>query len=74
MVEATAKRRPHGELKQAMRDYLASHDGPATIAEIKAGVADRVGQAPGSSYRSGLQDDRYFERVNRGLFRLRAEH
>lgn len=65
-------RRPHGQLKQAMRDFLASRDGqPASIAEIKAGVHSRVGTAPESSYRSALQDERVFERVSRGVFKLR---
>ncbi len=55
-----------------MRDYLASKEGePASITEIKAAIAPKVGVAPDSSYRSGLQDERYFERVSRGVFRLR---
>jgi hypothetical protein len=66
------QRRPHGELKTAMREYLASKEGePASISEIKAAIEPRVGIAPDSSYRSGLQDERYFERVARGVFRLR---
>jgi hypothetical protein len=65
-------RRPHGELKRAMRDYLASQGGgPASISEIKAAVEPKLGKSPDSSYRSGLQDERYFERVSRGVFRLR---
>jgi len=56
-----------------MRDFLASRGGePATIAEIKAGVQDKAGEAPASSYRSALQDERYFERVSRGVFKLRG--
>jgi len=67
------QRRPHGELRSAMRDFLASRGGePATIAEIKAGVQDKAGEAPASSYRSALQDERYFERVSRGVFKLRG--
>jgi hypothetical protein len=66
------KRRPHGELKAAMREYLGSRNGgPASISEIKAALEPRVGVAPDSSYRSGLQDERYFERVSRGVFKLR---
>lgn len=65
-------RRPHGELKNAMREYLASKSGgPASISEIKEGVRGKVGEAPDSSYRSALQDERYFERISRGVFRLR---
>lgn len=65
-------RRPHGELKNAMREYLASHGGgPLSISEIKAGLECKIGIAPDSSYRSALQDERYFERVSRGVFRLR---
>ncbi|OYO00721.1 hypothetical protein CGZ95_08850 [Enemella evansiae] len=66
------KRRPHGEVKNAMREYLASmNGGPATIAEIKDGVRPQVGDAPASSYRSALQDERVFKRVSRGVFKLR---
>lgn len=66
-------RRPHGELKNAMRQYLAQNDGgPASIREIRAGIEAQVGSAPASSYRSALQDERYFERVSRGVFRLRG--
>lgn len=72
MTAATRGRRPHGELKQAMRDFLGQHDGPATIKQIKSGVRAAVGDAPSSSYRSALQDVRYFERVQPGVFRLRS--
>lgn len=67
------KRRPQGELKSAMREYLTAHGGgPASIGEIKAGVESKVGRAPDSSYRSALQDERLFQRVSRGVFRLRG--
>ncbi len=72
-ASGSRKRRPHGELKAAMREYLGSKRGQsASISEIKAAVEPRVGVAPDSSYRSGLQDERYFERVSRGVFRLRS--
>jgi len=65
-------RRPHNELKTAMREYLGALNGrPASIAELRAAVTNVVGEAPQSSYRSALQDERYFERVSRGVFRLR---
>ncbi|MGQ0632471.1 MAG: hypothetical protein ACT4P1_15740 [Sporichthyaceae bacterium] len=64
-------RRPHGELKLAMRDYLAAKGSEASISEIKAAVEPKLGTSPESSYRSGLQDEHYFERVSRGVFRLR---
>jgi hypothetical protein len=67
------KRRPHGELSAAMREYLASKNGEAaSISEIKAAIEPKVGIAPASSYRSALQNEQYFERVSRGVFRLRA--
>lgn len=74
MVEQKVRlRRPHGEVKNAMREFLADKEGgPASISEIKAGIRDKVGDAPDSSYRSALQDERYFERVERGVFKLRA--
>lgn len=72
-ADATVRRRrPHNELKSAMREYLTSLDGkPASISEIRAATTSVVGEAPQSSYRSALQDERYFERVSRGIFRLR---
>ncbi len=67
------KRRPHGEAKNAMRAYLAGRGGaPASIREIKEGIRGTVGDIPDSSCRSALQDERFFERVARGVFRLRA--
>lgn len=74
MVESKARqRRPHGEVKNAMREFLSGRGGePASIREIKAGVRGQVGDVPDSSYRSALQDERYFERVERGVFRLRG--
>lgn len=68
---ADRKRRPHNELKTAMREFLVGRD-HASIAEIKAGCEPKLGAAPDSSYRSALQDERYFERVSRGVFKLRA--
>lgn len=66
------QRRPHGQVKEAMREYLQGRDGdPASIREIKDGVRSKIGDAPDSSYRSALQDERYFERVKRGVFKLR---
>lgn len=74
MVEKQSRqRRPHGEVKNAMREFLeANGGGPASIREIKDGIRGSVGEAPDSSYRSALQDERYFERVSRGVFKLRA--
>jgi len=71
---AEHKRLPYGELKSAMRAFLAQkHGGPASIPEIREAVERELGPVPQSSVRSGLQDERYFERLSRGVFRLRAE-
>jgi hypothetical protein len=68
------QRHPHGELKTAIREYLAGKGGgPASISEIKAALEPKLGKRPDSSYRSSLQDERYFERVSRGVFRLRGQ-
>lgn len=73
MKSQERKRRPHNELKNAMRDFLAGRQGePASIAEIAEGVRPIIGDAPSSSYRSALQDERVFERVSRGIFKLRG--
>jgi hypothetical protein len=74
MKQNPKKRRPHGEVKTAMRAYLLSLKGrPASIAEIKKAIEPQIGIAPDSSYRSGLQDERYFERVSRGVFKARKD-
>ena len=66
------KRRPHNEVKNAMRDYLAQLGGEsASIAEIRSGIEVVVGTPPASSCRSALQDESVFERIDRGVFRLR---
>jgi hypothetical protein len=65
------KRRPHNELKSAIRGYLETVDGrTASIPQIRAATAPALGNPPQSSYRSTLQDQRYFLRVSRGVFRL----
>jgi hypothetical protein len=73
MTKAQRQRRPHGELRAAMAAYLqARGGGPAAIREIQAAVEQEIGPVPKSSVRSGLQDERMFERVSRGVFRLRT--
>lgn len=64
-------RRPHNMLKIAMRDFLTAHGKAASISEIKEGVKPVVGVCPDSSYRSALQDERFFHRVSRGVFELK---
>lgn len=66
-----SKRRPHNLLKFAMRDFLAKNGRQASISQIKQGVEPVVGVCPASSYRSALQDERLFQRVSRGVFKLR---
>ena len=73
MNEQQRQRRPHGELRGAMASYLRSRGGgPASIPEIQAAAERKLGPVPKSSVRSGLQDERLFERVSRGVFRLRG--
>ena len=74
MAAVRATRRPHGELRMAMRAYLAQRGSAATISEIRDAVEPEMGAVPASSLRSGLQDERYFERVSRGVFKLRERH
>lgn len=73
MNEQERQRRPQGEVRGAMADYLRKRGGtPASIPEIQAAVEKKLGPVPKSSIRSGLQDERQFERVSRGVFRLRG--
>lgn len=58
-----------------MREYLRfAPNKTASIREIREGTVPTVGEAPQSSYRSALQDERYFIRVSRGVFRLKDEN
>lgn len=67
------RRRPRGQLPNAIRDFLRPRNGkPATIAEITAGVHPLLGEVPSERYRAALQNEKYFERVSRGVFRLKA--
>jgi hypothetical protein len=70
-MAASPKRGPRGVLKDAIREYLERRSEPATIREITEATQPLVGDRPSSSYRSTLQDERYFERVSRGVFRLK---
>lgn len=70
-MAASPKRGQRGMLKNAIREYLEHRSEPATIGEITEATKPLVGERPSSSYRSTLQDERYFERVSRGVFRLK---
>lgn len=70
-VAQVRKRRPHNELKSAVRGYLETVEGrTASTPQIRAATAAALGDPPQSSYRSALQDQRYFFRVSRGVFQL----
>jgi len=70
-LEDPRKRRPHNQVKTAIREFLSScEDRTATIAQITAGTMGTLGSVAPSTYRTTLQDQRYFKRVRRGVFRL----
>jgi hypothetical protein len=59
-------------LKDAMIEYLRQRGGQATTLEIHRAMEERFGRkVASSSVRGGLQNERYFERVRRGEFKLR---
>jgi len=65
------KRRPRNELKALVIAYLESlPDRTAKTSEIRAATSAELDDPPQSSYRSLLQDSRYFERKSRGEFML----
>jgi len=71
MSEHERRRRPHNQLKAMVQAYLMTvDDGTASLAEIRAATGAQLDHPPQSSYRSALQDERYFERVERGVFRV----
>lgn len=64
-------RRPHNQLKAAIQTYLVSaEEHTASIPQIRKATEEALSFPPPSSYRSALQDERYFTRVSRGVFRL----
>lgn len=68
---ATTKRRPPGQIRDAILDYLASlQGGDASVAEIYHAVQEVLdGEVPRSSVRSYLQLGAGIERVSRGRYR-----
>lgn len=48
-------------------------DTPLKTSDIQAALQQRLGRVPQSTVRSSLQDERYFERVSRGEYRLRSD-
>lgn len=70
MAEREIRHRKRG-LAAAMHAYLVERGEPATIKEITAGVASSFPNPASSSVRGGLQNERLFERVQRGVFKAR---
>lgn len=68
------KRRPHNVYRIAMVEYLLTKpDRTASTTELREATKNYPGigeDAPQSSYRQNLQDERYFTRISRGVFRL----
>lgn len=64
-------RRPHNQLKSAIQMYLLKAESQtASIREIRQATEAGLDFPPQSSYRSALQDERYFQRISRGVFHL----
>jgi site-specific DNA-methyltransferase (adenine-specific) len=67
--------RAPGTIRDAIVAYLAEHESGATISQIRAALAERLGKVPASSVRSYLNlnvPDR-FERTARGTYRLKKK-
>lgn len=71
MTQQEPRTRNRG-LTPAMYSYLSSRGEPATIKEITAAIASDFPNPPSSSVRACLQNERYFERVSRGVFRAKV--
>jgi hypothetical protein len=68
-------RRPPGQIRDAIVRYLKARRQPATIAEIHTAVERQLGSpVSASSVRSYLNiaTGLHFDRVGRGLYRLRG--
>jgi hypothetical protein len=64
------RRRP-GEVRDAIRDYLRTTKGEATVAEIRAALSKYLGEdLPASSVRSSLRLNTLFSQTARGRYRL----
>lgn len=73
VTDKSRERLRKGAVTSAMVEYLREHGGQAKTVEIHRAVERRLGRPIGSSsVRGGLQNERLFERVRRGEFRLRA--
>lgn len=70
MSDQEVRRRTLG-LTAAMYSYLVERGSPASIREIAAGVSSQFPNPPSSSVRGCLQNERYFQRVERGVFMAR---
>jgi hypothetical protein len=70
MAEPTIRPRKRG-LTAAMHAYLVERGKPASIKEITAAIAPDFPNPPSSSVRGCLQNENYFERVQRGVFKAR---
>ena len=67
-------RRPPGQVRDAIIEVLRAARKPLAISEIQKKVDARLGKVSSSSVRSYMQvgEDRYFERVSRGRYRLKS--
>lgn len=64
--------RPFGTIRDAILDYFdAKDDHTATIAEVRAALQMRLGDVAPSSVRAYLQTRSRFERVAKGVYKLR---
>lgn len=66
------RRRPPGEVRDAIMAFLKSHGGNANIREIRVAVTERIGEVPASSIRSYLRlnTPAVFKRTGHGRYRL----
>jgi hypothetical protein len=71
MTQKVRRRRPPGETKQVVMEYLADAT-EASVAEISAEVRRRLGPVPSSSIRGHLNANTpgLYERVRRGRYRV----
>lgn len=67
--------RSPGVVRDAIIAFMAEQESPVTIAEIRKGVAEDLGDVPPSSVRSylNLNCPTVFERTGRGQYRLKKK-
>ena len=66
------RRRPRNELKTEIREHMRGLGGaPAATVDLTTMLEKKFEKVGKSTVRASMQDERYFERVSPGIFKLK---